>query len=235
MIRIRGKVGEAHESNKIYFEPRPGFTRGKYLTPSLEFPLIYGHKCPKCGNIIQALFKAPKAFSLWPYEETTILSQGEKNSGETLKTYPDDKTRTGKSCYKTDFRAPEGGSVKITLKNHIMRHQSIETRDFNGAGLWEEGEKPCTHSGIFSLREDLLVKDFLLFGQLSILDVNKYNLPSAAELVPPGDKLFTSVPAVGIAPPVILVEKQPLVYGYHHETSNRLTKYIKPKEVNKEK
>lgn len=227
MIRLRGKTEAQDPLNKIYFEPRPGFTRGVGVAPSLEFPLVYGHRCPFCTNVIQALFKAPKMFNLWPYEETTLLSQGEKNSGEIRKVFPDDKTRFGKSCYRVDFSPADGGSVKITLKNHILRHQAIKDRQFNGDGLWEPGEKACMKAGVFSLREDLLVKDFLLFSQIQDAEIQQFNIPPVKDLIPDSDPHFKLVPAVGVAPPVILVERQSLVYGFHYQTRPRMQSYKK--------
>lgn len=227
MIKLRGKDNLVDPSNRIIFEPRPGFTRGKGAAPELEFPLIYGHRCSYCSNVIQALFKAPRVFSLWAYEETTILSQGEKNSGEIRKTYPDDKTKHGKSCYRIDYSPAEGGSVKITLKNHIMRHCTISERKYNGEGLWEVGERPCTKTGIFALREDLLVKDFLLFSQLGDVEIAQHNIPPVRELIPETDTDFKLIPSVGVAPPVILVDRQSLVYGFHYHTRPRIQPYRK--------
>jgi hypothetical protein len=228
MIKLRGKTEANDINNKIIFEPRPGFTRGRYTTPTLEFPLIYGHRCPYCSNVMQALFKAPRTFSLWPYEETTLLSQGEKNAGDIRKTFPDDKTKFGKSCYRVDFNPSENGSVKITLRNHISKHCAIEQRKFNGEGLWEVGyERPCTHTGIFSLREDLLVKDWLLFSQMSPIEIVKYNIPSVKELIQENNVHFKLVPAVGIAPPVILIERQTLVYGFNYHTRPMMAQHIK--------
>lgn len=228
MIKIRGKAGEADINNKIIFEPRPGFTRGKGQAPSLEFPLLYGHKCQKCGNVIQGLFKAPKMFNLWPYEETVLLSQGEKNSGELRKIYPDEKTKFGKSCYKMAFSPAEGGSIKITLRNHIMNHKAIVERKFDGEGLWEAGyERPCTHAGVFALREDLLLKDFLLFSNIDDYELPKYNIPPIQNVIPIDDTTFITIPAIGIAPPVILVERQSMVYGFHYAMRQRMTPYRK--------
>jgi len=229
MIRLRGKSEAQDPLNKIIFEPRAGFTRGSGAAPSLEFPLVYGHRCPYCSNVIQALFKAPKMFNLWPYEETVLLSQGEKNSGEIRKVFPDDKTRFGKSCYRMDFSPAEGGSVKLTLKNHILRHQAIKDRQYTGEGLWEVGEKACMKTGVFALREDLLVKDFLLFSQIQEAEIQQYNIPPVRDLIPETDTQFKLVPAVGVAPPVILVERQSLVYGFHYQTRPRMQAYKKSK------
>lgn len=227
MIKLRGKEGVNDPLNKIVFEPRPGFVRGAGKAQELEFPLIYGHRCPYCSNVIQALFKAPKEFSLWPYEETTVLSQGDKNSGEVLKVFPDDKTKHGKSCYRIEYSPAEGGSIKLTLKNHLTRHATIVERKYDGNGIWEAGEKPCTKTGIFSIREDLLMKDFLLFSQLTDTEVSQHNMPTVKEFIPEGDTNFKLVPSVGQAPPVILVERQSLVYGFHYHTRQRIQPFRK--------
>lgn len=227
MIKLRGKNEVTDINNKIIFEPRPGFTRGRGAAPQLEFPLIYGHRCPYCSNVVQALFKAPRIFNLWAYEETVLLSQGEKNSGEIRNTFPDEKTKYGKSCYRMEFSPAEGGSIKMILRNHIMRHKAIQERTFNGDGLWEAGERPCTRTGIFSLREDLLIKDWLLFSQISEQEVPKYNLPPVKDLIKEDDTNFKLVPAVGVAPPVILVERQSLIYGFHYQTRPKMNAYRK--------
>jgi len=228
MIKLRGKTGVEDPLNKIIFEPRSGFIRGRGAAPTLEFPLIYGHRCPYCSNVIQALFKAPRTFSLWAYEETSILSQGEKNSGDVLKVFPEEKTRFGKSCYRMDFSPAEGGSIKLTLRNHIMNHRAIAERTYDGKGMWEESyERPCTKAGIFSLREDLLVKDWLLFSQISEHEIVKYNIPPIKDLIPESNNNFKLVPSVGVAPPVILVDRQPLVYGYHYQSRPMMNAYRK--------
>lgn len=228
MIRLRGKTDALDINNKIVFDPRPGFVRGRGASPALEFPLIYGHRCPCCSNVIQALFKAPRAFSLWAFEETILLSQGENNSGEVRKTFPDEKTRFGKSCYRMDFSPAEGGSIKLTLRNHIMRHASLSERTFNGDGLWEAGyERPCTHAGVFSLREDLLVKDWLLFSQLSEHEIPKYNILPVKDLIKEHDVNFRVIRAVGVAPPVILVDRQSIIYGFHYKTRECMKEHKK--------
>lgn len=229
MIKIRGKTDSIDINNKIIFSPRPGFVKGKGAAPEMEFPLVYGHRCPYCANVIQALFKAPRKFSLWPYEETSILSQGEKNSGEIHSTYPDVKTWFNDSCYNIAYSPAEEGSIKITLKNHIMRHAGLHERDIKGEGLWEVGKRPCMYAGIFSLREDLLIKDWLLFSGLTDSEISKCKFPEVKTMIPESDANFKLIPAVGVAPPVILVERQSLLYGYNYYTRAFLTTYKKAK------
>jgi hypothetical protein len=225
MIKIRGKTEASDPSNKIIFEPRQGFTR---RAKTLEFPLVYGHKCPTCNNVMQALFKAPKSFSLWPYEETALLSSGENNSGQIRRIFPDEKTKPGKSCYRIDYSPAEGGSVKITLRNHIVRPVVIVERKFNGDGIWEVGyERPCVHAGVFSLREDLLIKDWLLFAQVNEFEVAKYKIPPAEQVIPDNNQYFKLVRSVGQAPPVILVDKQSFVYGFHYYAKPLMQSHLK--------
>jgi hypothetical protein len=152
---------------KITFSPRPGFQKSHVAK---EFDLIYGHVCPVCGNVITAVFKTESEIPLFPYEETTILSKGEKNAGDVLKIIPNDKNST--TCYNVEFLKTESGSVqKLLMKNHIMRPIASQERftiDVNsgqsGKAVWEAGEDACLMTGVFSEREDLLVKDlFMLF------------------------------------------------------------------------
>lgn len=215
MIRISGKEDEKNKLNKITFEPRAGY---KKTHPSLEFPLLYGHRCPYCTNVIQALFESPKPIDLWAYEETFLLSQGEKNAGEVRNVYPNDKTKQGKTCYNNHYSPTGKGYVKIVLKNHIMRHRAIVEGSFNGEGLWEPGEKPCGRSGIFSIREDLLMKDFLLFSKMQPVEVAKYKMPKVREAIKSDNVNFRVVPAIGEAPPIILVEKDSFIFGFHYKS-----------------
>jgi hypothetical protein len=159
MIVAINKSGD--NKAKIQFIPRAGFAHSQ----TLERELIYAHKCPVCNNIMQAYFKTPTPINLWPYEETTILSQGEKNGGEVLKIIPNNQSTSNETCYKSDFDKIEGGHQKIVLKNHIVRQRVIAERKYTGEGIWEVGERPCFWTGVFTLREDLLVKDLLLHSK----------------------------------------------------------------------
>lgn len=225
MITISGLTGKHSKNNKIQFSPRAAY-RGKGI-PTLEFPLVYGHTCPYCSNVIQALFKVPSEFSLWQYEETSILSQGEKNSGELRKVFPDEGTKPEKSHYNMSFSPAEGGNIKLVLKNHIVRHRAIAERKYNGEGLWEPGGHACIRAGIFSIREDLLAKDWLMFSKIDSgggVEISKYKLPPIEELLATNQD-FRIVRAIGVAPPVILIEKQPLVYGFHYQLNNIIQPY----------
>lgn len=212
MIRIQGKEGR-ETGNTVHFEPRSGFK-----VPSRKYNLIYGHVCPHCTNVIQALFEVNRPFSLWPYEETKILSQGTKNSGEFLKTFPEEKTKQNKSCYRYEFSPANNGSVKLILRNHVMNNSVLVTKLFDGNGIWEVGfERPCIKAGLTAIREDLLVKDWLLFSQAQLKpdELNKYNLPKkVGDIIPKADTNFKVINAIGVGSPMILINKDDFLFGY---------------------
>lgn len=206
---------------KIVLTPRPGFKR---THKEQEFELIYGHKCPTCSNVIQAVFLTDKKIDLFAYEQTSIMSQSKdvEKQGDVAKVLPNGDTGPGYSCYNTDFTLTEGGgSQKIVLKNHVMRVRAITEREYNGDGLFEKGDlhytKACTKTGIHALRNDLLVKDYCLFSMMTDVDLRAYSLPTVEKLMEgltPGHSLGTLVPAVGKAPPLILIERQTLIHGF---------------------
>jgi hypothetical protein len=220
---------------KVAMTPRTGF-RAK--AKPQEFNLVYGHKCPYCGNVISACFETDKEIDLFPYEETAVLSQGEKNRGELLKTVPNQKDPKG--CYRSEyFGKGSNGRQRLLMKNHIMRVAAIESRFLSNSGdhIWETGERPCMYAGIFSEREDLLVKDLLLLFKFSPSDLAGYNIPKVSQLIPDpqGDSesgQFRWVPAVGTAPPVILAQREYIVGGVNYF----LVRMMKPfHKGNKEK
>jgi hypothetical protein len=211
---------------KIIFSIREEY---KGDAKQLEFELIYGHRCPICGNVIQALFKTPKPINLWPYEATAILSSGTKNAGEIRRIIPDDKSKYGDSCYESTFHLAGGGSQKIRLKNHIMRVRVLEKMDYTGEGLFEVGERCCPKTGIFSVRKDLLMKDLCLFSMMLNQKVNMYNLPDIEAVIPNGidNKIGQTVKAIGNAPPVVLVDRTMVVHGFTFYLEPRLEQYKK--------
>jgi hypothetical protein len=225
MIRIR-----KGPTNKIIFEPRAGFKRGKKSQPNLELELIYAHVCSTCGNVIQAQFLTDKEIVLWPYEETVVLSQGDHNMGEVLKIYPDDKAKAGSSCYRSVFNQFGQSSQKLTLKNHVLRYRAIEERKFNGEGLWEVGERTCPKVGVFSVREELTVKDVLLFSGWSEYDFKSYDLSK----IKVDDLLewtygvrLKRLNAIGQAGPVVLIDRTNVIYSFRWDMMNRLDKFKK--------
>jgi hypothetical protein len=122
----------------IRLTPRQGFKKSHKM---LEFPLQYGHRCPYCPNVINAVFCPDRQIDLFPYEETVVLSQGEKNAGEILKVVPGHNPNEGN--YNIDYvSTPEGNLQRIRMKNHVVRAAAIQDRGYNGVGVEEVGRAP---------------------------------------------------------------------------------------------
>lgn len=213
MISLR-----AEASPRIVFTPRPGFkTKAKIV----ERTLLYGHRCPVCSNIIQAFFHTSQEVSLWPYEETTVLSQGEKNMGEILKIVPDTKYEKGESCYHSHFYPGSESMQRITLKNHLIRMSTLPDAIFDRDRLEEVGERTCPWTGVFSLREDITIKDMGMVLKMTPDEFEAYAIPKISELMPDPNvtypiaadvperlRIFRWTPAVGQAPPVFMITRE---------------------------
>lgn len=225
MIELVGKPGDAQ--GKIRFSPRDSF---KKRAKHEERELIYGHKCPVCNNLVQAYFLTPQPINLFPYEETVVLSQGEKNAGEILKILPGRYDRQQDTCYN-DLHLR--GAQRIVLKNHLMRLDAMADRQPTGDGIWEVGERTCFKAGVFSLREDLAVKDLMLFSLMTPLETGNYNIPKIEELFPHplGDAEFRWVRAVGQAPPMILMNRESFTHGFQYSLRSRLAPFMKQQPV----
>ena len=49
-------IKPSKEGDKLWFIPPE-----KSQEQEIEFPLVYAHTCPKCGNLVQALFLTDRA------------------------------------------------------------------------------------------------------------------------------------------------------------------------------
>lgn len=229
MIELIAASGE--RGPLIRLTPRTGH---KKLAPTLEFPLKYGHRCPTCSNLICAVFYPDRKIDLFPYEETIVLSQGEKNAGEVLKVVPG--TLPEESNLKVDFFATDNGSVQhIRQKNHLIRIGAVQDRGYNGEGIEEVGERPCFDTALFHPREDLLIKDLLLlFQAYTPKDLSGFNLPTVQQLFPDKngdrttDRKFRWIEAVGNAPPAILMDRGFVKSAYNFWLKQRMDTFRKP-------
>src|ERR1035438_10078802 len=109
MIELTGKPGDL--ICRIRFTPRPWFKDDERV-PHLELNLVYGHRCPTCGNVIQACFLTEKPIDLWYYEETAFVAKGEKTYGDLLKVVPNEESKPGHSQYTSTFERVASGSAQ---------------------------------------------------------------------------------------------------------------------------
>ena len=215
------------KKNTIEFSPRAGFVRkAKPVSAKIEF----AHICPSCNNVIQALFHTDSEVDLWPYEETRKMSidKNGKKPIELVGVIPSKDDIIGKTHYNVYYDA-KTKSQKIVLKNHVLRFETIDLKNTAENVDWEPGGKVCELAGLFSLREDLLIRDYVLFSRINESKVWNYPAKSVS------DMRFTErfkvngfpVEAVGEAPPVILITYRNINRGWEHSVKEFLGHLVK--------
>jgi len=214
MIDLTGNPGD--KNCKITFSPRPGF---KQSHRTFQRELVYGHYCPRCMNVVQALFLTDEPVDLWPYEATNVMSIGKSDEkvGTILKIVPNVESKLGYSNYTSTFLRSGGEPGQhIVLKNHVLKYHGVEKEKSSADRYFEPGERPCAdYTGAFALREDLLVRDVCLFMRIDPTVLAQHNLPSVEEFLNRAvSQDFRSLPAYGVAPPVILFPRERMT-GYN--------------------
>lgn len=226
MIKLKGEPGQK-EGCKIEFTKRAS-AKGNH--PAREFELLYGHRCPACGMVIQALFLIKdQPVDLGPYEETDVVNR----EGEIKKVIPNAEEAT---AYESDIlRYGDGRKVqRIRLRNHLLKAERLGSDE-----PWEPGARTCVWTGVFSLRDDLAVKDVVLAAHVDMEDLSEYRLQSTRDLLPQKELpprikerpiatgTLVEVPAFGDAPPVILLSRRDAHDGWEHTMKLRLSKVPK--------
>src|SRR3569833_2521600 len=167
MIKL---LNNGPEDSLIEFRPRFK-TRGKLQTRKL----MYGHECDWCGNVIQAAFHTDEEIKLYDYEETRVISQGDKNEGELLMLVPSQSDR--ESAYKVDmYRTKNGNAQLIRLKNHIARWQG---KGGDNEQFFEVGERCCRYIGVYTRDESEVINELALicWYNRDMLGKTKVNIP----------------------------------------------------------
>lgn len=216
-------VDRGSEDSVVRFTPRTRFK----TAPVLEQPLLSGHFCPTCGNVIQAAFFTEKPVLLELYEETRVISQGEKNMGDLLKIVPNEDENGN---YREHFfKTPVGNAQVITLKNHVIRWEggSPARRD----ELFEVGDRCCVFSALTSPLEEDMVRDFITLGvySWSSPELAKKSLPTHAFLMDwveekaRTDGNFRVLKGMGDAPPAVLIKRDTLKTPFPGYISNLMS------------
>jgi hypothetical protein len=223
----------------VKFTPRQGFKRSY---KPFDLPLLYGHRCPTCGNVITAAFHTDRAIDLWPYESSVILSQGKENAGEILKVVPEGSKGRKYSQYNSEFfDCGPGKSVqRILMKNHVISPEAITERyrmlekphmySQLETALWQVGDRPCSYACLFNEREDLAIKDLLVLFWISSEQWHLYNIPTKVTTLIPdqyGTGAFRYLPAIGDGPPAIMAERQTFINGYANTIRHHLLNKFK--------
>lgn len=208
MIRL---IEGSGKSARILFSPRVGFRRGASKVNELERTLVYGHVCPVCRNVIQALFLTDTQVNLWPYEETIEISEGKETMGEVLHYWPKPDSHHGYSQYTSmRLHTTQGDAQKIVLKNHVLKYHGIDANKNGGYTHFVSGGHMCSLTGIASHRPDLLICDLMHFYRLPDVDKNawKNSLPPLDDFIAAGEAYgMRTIPTIGEGPRVVLFPK----------------------------
>ena len=160
-------VDRGPNESLIRFIPRFAY---KKIGPQ-ERDLIHGHWCQYCNNLIQALYYTDKPIDLPKYEETRVLSQGEKNDGELLKIVPNAED---KGNYKVEFfRTPAGNAEQITLKNHVLNFRGLGSG--NRDDFFEVGERCCAYTSLIPMRAETIVRELATVAGFSLEGAKRYD------------------------------------------------------------
>lgn len=188
----------------IRFTP---IARYQGIIPEREYPLLYGHVCPRCQNIVQAVFVAKEKFPLVKYEETRVVD----GVGKLIGVRPAPGTQHPKSCYQ--IKLYPGLGTQITLRYHVSDPATIEGAHYrNSIGLpLEVGEvHVCSFTGLFSHREDLVLRDLYAASNAHMLFPDYYpdgfKLTDALQHSPDPSGRWAVVDAIGNGPKLLLLE-----------------------------
>ena len=206
---------------KINFSSRSGFGN----VPGLAKDLLFAHVCPSCNNVMQAFFKTDQEVKLWPYEETHQMSidrDGIK-APEFRHSVPTPKDPQDKSQYNV-YYDQKNGAQKIVLKNHVLKYSTIDLKNIGENADWEPGGKMCELAGLFSLREDLLLRDYVLFSRINERKLWSYDAKNVSDVRFQAKKRVCGFPveAIGDAPPVILIRYNILNRGWENAVEDFL-------------
>jgi hypothetical protein len=235
MIALTGNPGG--KDCRIQFSPRPRFKTSHKL---IERELVYGHYCPLCMNVVQALFLTDEPVDLWPYEATNVMSMGKSDAklGTVLKVVPHAESKRGHTCYTSTVLPGSGDPGQhIVLKNHVLKYHGIENETNATDRFFEPGDRTCEYTGAFALRGDLLVRDICHFMRWEVAEMARYNLPSVEEFLTVAAAYdFRSLPAYGSAPPVVLFPRTKMTpqnkwdKGWGWQMRSIMKSFEKPKE-----
>jgi len=142
----------------------------KIQLPELSFKLIFGHICPKCGNVLQAAFFTDRAVDTRGYEEIKTTIRDEKT--KELRVFRTGANNRFKSKYDSTL-IQRGGVVSaqfIRLTEHFERTQ-------------DDGTTICHFQAYFSFRPDMAIQYVILNNQLNpaIYDLSAKNLEKLAK------------------------------------------------------
>ena len=204
-------IKPSKDGTKLWFIPPE-----KSSESEMEFHLVYAHVCPKCQNLVQALFLTDKRIDPKPWEE--ILTHQLDKDGKYKRIIPGRNDRW-KSRYiiQTIGRGSSVNAELIRFNEHFDRREDV----ING--------NICNFMAISSTIPEYRVYDMLLaLGknpiQYAIKDEHYEGIKHSLLNKYAGKDQYSFVPAVGNGPELVLISRT--AYGWFMDEA--CIKYYKP-------
>lgn len=197
----------------------------KSNVPEAEFPLVYAHTCPKCNNLVQAVFMTDKRINPKPWEE--IFTKVLDTNGKFKRIIPGRYERA-RSRYSitTLGRGSLVSAQLIKYTEHFDRKEDVVNTPV------------CNFVAISSMIPEYRVYDMIL---AQFMDPSKYSIKDS-DYTEIRDKLlsgysgvdqYSIVNAVGTGPECIFISRTSYQW-YLQEVINKFAKPYQPpvKSVN---
>src|SRR5208282_623921 len=207
-------IKPSKDGTKLWFIPPD-----KSAEHEMEFDLIYAHQCPKCNNLIQALFMTNKRIEPKPWEE--IYTRMLDDKGHFKRIIPGRQDR-----FKSRYEVTTLGRG-ATVSAELIRFAEHFDRRYNPM------DQPiCNYTAVSTTIPEYRIYDILL---LAMLDPASYNIKDTdyeaikykMEHGYAGHDQCIFVPAVGKGHEVVLVSKTPYRWFFQEPVS----KYSKPYQL----
>jgi hypothetical protein len=204
-------IKPSKDGTKLWFLPSE-----KSTEQEMEFDLVYAHVCPKCNNLIQALFMTDKRIDPKPWEEIFTRSLDEKGQYKRIIPGRQDRFRSRYSV-TTLGRGATVSAELIRFTEHFDRGASPNDLPI------------CNYAAISTTIPEYRVYDMLL---AALMDPASYTLKDGDyEHVKykiqhgyAGSDQYVFVPAVGKGHEVVLVSRTP----YRWFIQDAVAKFYKP-------
>lgn len=186
----------------------------------LSFPLVYGHYCPKCNNLVQALFMTDKRIDPKPWEE--IMTKQLDKDGHFKRIIPGRHERfRSRYSITTIGRGNVISAELIRLADHFEMKEDVSMTPV------------CNFLAINSAIPEYRLNDLILAHGLNpsqwlVQDKDyeeiKYKLVSGY----PGSDIYAFVPATGTGPELAIVSRSNQQWVLNMALGNHLKPYKSP-------
>ena len=165
----------------------------------LAFPLVYGYNCPKCNNLIEALFITDKKINPKPWEE--ILTKIQDKDGKFKRIIPGRNDRWhSRYEVKTIGRGSTISAELIRFTEHFEIKEDPQRTPL------------CGHVVVSSVIPEFRLHDLMIAhgispAQYKVKDSDYDTIKSKMSIGYPQENLYTFLPAVGKGPEIILADR----------------------------